>query len=92
MKINIETYNKEWTGQFEKIKTDLCSILVKLNPNIEHIGSTSVPNLAAKPIIDIQVGIGNSFDLDKTIGFFTQIEVVMEAMEAVDRNNPVATN
>ena len=67
MKINIETYNKEWTGQFEKIKTDLCSILVKLNPKIEHIGSTSVPNLAAKPIIDIQVGIENSYDLDKTI-------------------------
>ena len=67
MKINIEKYNKEWTGQFKKIKTDLCSILVKLNPNIEHIGSTSVPNLAAKPIIDIQVGIENSYDLDKTI-------------------------
>ena len=67
MKINIEKYNKEWTGQFEKIKTDLCLILVKLNPKIEHIGSTSVPNLGAKPIIDIQVGIENSYDLDKTI-------------------------
>ena len=67
MKINIEAYNKKWTGQFEKIKTDLCSILVKLNPKIEHIGSTSVPNLAAKAIIDIQVGIENSYDLDKTI-------------------------
>ena len=39
----------------------------KLNPKIEHIGSTSVPNLSAKPIIDIQVGIENSYDLDKTI-------------------------
>ena len=67
MKINIEINNKEWTEQFEKIKTDLCLILVKLNPNIEHIGSTSVPNLAAKSIIDIQVGIENSYDLDKTI-------------------------
>lgn len=67
MKINIEIYKKEWVWQFEKIKTDLCSILVKLNPKIEHIGSTSVPNLAAKPIIDIQVGVKNSYDLDKTI-------------------------
>ena len=67
MKINIEKYNTEWTGQFEKIKAELCSVLVKLNPKTEHIGSTSVPNLAAKPIIDIQVGIENSYDLDKTI-------------------------
>jgi len=67
LKIEIEEYNREWTGQFEKIKADLYSILINLNPKIEHIGSTSVPDLAAKPIIDIQVGIKNSNDLDKTI-------------------------
>ena len=67
MKIEIEEYNREWTGQFEKIKADLNSILIKLNPKIEHIGSTSIPDLAAKPIIDIQVGIKNLNDLDKTI-------------------------
>ena len=67
MKIKIEEYNRDWTGQFEKIKADLYSILIKLNPKIEHIGSTSVPDLAAKPIIDIQVGIKNLNDLDKTI-------------------------
>ena len=67
MKIEIEEYNREWTGQFEKIKADLYSILINLNPKIEHIGSTSVPDLAAKPIIDIQVGIKNLNDLDKTI-------------------------
>ena len=67
MKINIEKYNADWEGKFEQIKAELCSVLINLNPKIEHIGSTSVPNLAAKPIIDIQVGIDNSYDLDKTI-------------------------
>ena len=67
MKINIEKYNAEWAGQFEQMKAELCSVLINLNPHIEHIGSTSVLNLAAKPIIDIQVGIDNSYDLDKTI-------------------------
>ena len=67
MKINIEKYNADWEGKFEQIKAELCSVLINLNPKIEHIGSTSVPNLAAKPIIDIQVGINNSYDLDKTI-------------------------
>lgn len=67
MKINIEKYNTEWISQFEQIKSDLYSILVKLNPKIEHIGSTSVPNLAAKPVIDILVGIESSSDLEKII-------------------------
>jgi len=67
LKINIEKYNAGWARQFEQIKAELCSVLKNLNPKIEHIGSTSVPNLAAKPIIDIQVGIDNSYDLDKTI-------------------------
>ena len=57
MKITIAPYNPDWPLYFEKLKTELSHILKKLNPVVEHIGSTSVPGLAAKPIIDISVGI-----------------------------------
>lgn len=67
MKIEIEEYNPEWSNKFKLIKNELNDILGKLNPRIEHIGSTSVPNLAAKPIIDITVGINSAYDLDETI-------------------------
>jgi len=67
MKINIVEYDPEWPNQFECIKERLNTILQKLNPRIEHFGSTSVPNLAAKPVIDILVGIEKTEDLDKTI-------------------------
>ena len=67
MKIEIEEYNPEWPNKFKLIKKELNTILGKLNPRIEHIGSTSVPNLAAKPVIDIAVGIKNTGDLDETI-------------------------
>jgi len=67
MKIKIEEHNPGWSSQFEQIKDDLKTILGKLNPKIEHIGSTSVPNLAAKPVIDIAIGIESTDDLDKTI-------------------------
>jgi GrpB-like predicted nucleotidyltransferase (UPF0157 family) len=66
MKINIEKYNPEWPNQFRQIKSKLDVILEQLNPRIEHIGSTSVPKLGAKPVIDIAVGIENVDDLDKT--------------------------
>ncbi|MGV2482374.1 UNVERIFIED_CONTAM: GrpB family protein, partial [Salmonella enterica subsp. enterica serovar Weltevreden] len=38
-----------------------------LNPQIEHIGSTSVEGLSAKPIIDILIGLPDENDLNKTV-------------------------
>jgi GrpB-like predicted nucleotidyltransferase (UPF0157 family) len=67
MKIEVKPYNPEWPNQFLHIKKELNLILGFLYPKIEHIGSTAVPNLAAKPVIDVLVGIENLADLDKTI-------------------------
>ena len=67
MKIIIEKYNPKWIKQFKKLKNELSSILKFFNPKIEHIGSTSVPSLSAKPIIDIAVGVNNSSELNLTI-------------------------
>ena len=67
MKIIIEKYNPIWVKEFKKLKKELASILKNLNPQIEHIGSTSVPSLSAKPIIDIAIGVSKSAELDITI-------------------------
>ena len=60
----IENYNPEWVNQFEKIKEKLLIGLVGIDINIEHVGSTSVPNLAAKPIIDIDIVYYESTDFE----------------------------
>lgn len=58
MKIIIEPYNSQWPSLFEQEKTALAIILKPwLIGSIEHVGSTSVPQLRAKPIIDIMVGV-----------------------------------
>ncbi len=67
MKIDVVAYDPNWENVFQALKSKLETILVDLNPIIEHIGSTSVPLLAAKPVIDIAIGIQNKIDLDKTI-------------------------
>ncbi|KAF2643632.1 UPF0157-domain-containing protein [Massarina eburnea CBS 473.64] len=52
----VEQYNPSWPSQFETIKSSLSSYLASLSVlSIEHVGSTSVPGLAAKPIIDIDI-------------------------------------
>ena len=67
LKIEVEKYNSNWINQFYDLKNQLSMILESLNPIIEHIGSTSIPFLSAKPIIDIAVGIKNTSELDLTI-------------------------
>ena len=50
-------YDAHWKQDFLKIKTELARALGQLAIGIEHVGSTSVQGLSAKPIIDIDVVI-----------------------------------
>lgn len=52
-------YQSEWKQQFLAEKKRVKLALGELALNIHHIGSTSVPGLAAKPIIDLMVEIPN---------------------------------
>lgn len=67
MKVAIVSYNASWPGMFGNEKQKINDLIGFLNPDIEHIGSTSIPGLCAKPIIDIAVGLPYFDDLDKTI-------------------------
>jgi GrpB-like predicted nucleotidyltransferase (UPF0157 family) len=55
--IIIVGYRLEWPEEFEAIERDLRAILGELALRIDHIGSTAVPGLAAKDIIDVQVTV-----------------------------------
>lgn len=53
--IIINEYNPSWPKEFEVLQASLLEILGPLALQIDHIGSTSVPGLGAKDVIDIQV-------------------------------------
>jgi GrpB-like predicted nucleotidyltransferase (UPF0157 family) len=54
----IEPYNPHWTLKFQTEREQLAEILAPwLSGPIEHVGSTAVPGLAAKPVIDIMAGV-----------------------------------
>lgn len=53
--IEIVAYSSEWPLLFEASKELIAQTLSGVALKIEHVGSTSVPNLAAKPIIDIDL-------------------------------------
>ena len=55
--IEIVSYRDSWPGEFAAIAKEMHRALGELPLRIDHIGSTSVPGLSAKDIIDIQITV-----------------------------------
>lgn len=62
--IEVVAYQTEWKDLFEKEKLLLEQHLKDLSIEVYHIGSTSVPQLSAKPIIDIMITLEDTSQLD----------------------------
>jgi GrpB-like predicted nucleotidyltransferase (UPF0157 family) len=62
LRIRVVDYDAEWPKKFEAHARVIADALGCAVQQIEHVGSTSVPGLAAKPIIDILVVVQNSAD------------------------------
>ena len=54
-KVVVVPYDKTWPAAFEAIKHEIKNVAGDLIVGIEHIGSTSVEGLSAKPIIDLDI-------------------------------------
>jgi len=55
--IEIVPYDFTWPARFDAEAASVRAALGRLALRIEHVGSTAVPGLAAKPVIDIQVSV-----------------------------------
>ncbi len=60
----LHEYSNKWVVDFETIKAILTDALLDMAVTIEHVGSTAVPGLAAKPIIDIDIAFENKNDFE----------------------------
>lgn len=57
--IQVVEYDPRWPREFETLRSRVCAALGALCIGVEHVGSTSIPGLAAKPIIDLDVVISS---------------------------------
>ena len=60
--IKLVKHNSEWTNLYEDEKKNLLNKLKKYNVSLYHIGSTVIPNIYSKDIIDIILEINESND------------------------------
>ena len=56
-RLQISSYDPRWVLEFEAERQRLARALGELARRIDHHGSTAIPGLEAKPIIDIQVSV-----------------------------------
>ena len=71
-RVEVVPYDPNWQARFEEVRQYLLGILSGQDARVEHVGSTSVPGLAAKPILDIDIVLQNGADF----------EVVRSSLEA----------
>ena len=64
----IVPYDPQWPRTFESLREVYLRALGDLAVAVEHVGSTSVPGLAAKPIIDVDVVFRSCDDLPGVVG------------------------
>ena len=67
-------FQTDWKDEFEKVKAALIEHTTLQPMQIEHIGSTAIKGIQAKPIIDILVGVEHLSSLDKP--FFKDLQMV----------------
>ena len=72
--VNLSEYNPNWKMQFEYEKKRILDSLGDKVVGIEHIGSTSIKGLKAKPIIDIIVGVQDLNEVSNFVSPLSKIE------------------
>ena len=71
--ITVLDYDPEWPFRYVKERDDITEILKDNCISIYHIGSTAVPGLAAKPIIDIMVAVRSLEQADRAAEKFSDL-------------------
>lgn len=86
--IVIADYDAGWPALFERLAEPVRAAVAGLGARVEHVGSTSVPGLAAKPVIDIDVVVASAADVPdaierlRALGYVHQGDKGIEGREA----------
>lgn len=88
--MTVVDYDPSWPAQFEQLRSHIWGAVGEVAVSVEHVGSTSVPGLAAKPIIDIDVVVPSIADLGRvierlaTLGYAHSGDLGIEGREAFE--------
>jgi GrpB-like predicted nucleotidyltransferase (UPF0157 family) len=90
-RIEVVPYDPQWATTFDEIKKVVTETVGDLALSIEHVGSTSIPRMSAKPIIDLDVVIRSYDELPvmvarlSSLGYVHQGDLGIKGREAFKR-------
>ncbi len=85
----VSPYNLAWPGWFERLRGRIEPLLRDVPHTVEHVGSTAIPGMVAKPVIDIDIVIERS-DFEEVrgrlerLGYYHQGDLGIPDREAFD--------
>lgn len=82
-RIEVVDYDESWPALFEQLAQPLRRALAGLDADVEHVGSTAVPGLAAKPVIDVDVVVRSPEDVPAAIERLRALGYVRQGDEGI---------
>jgi GrpB-like predicted nucleotidyltransferase (UPF0157 family) len=83
--IEVVEYDPRWPERFAEWERAIRAALGRTAVRIDHVGSTSVPGLAAKPVIDIQVSVRDLADEDAYVPALEQLGLRLRSRDEFHR-------
>lgn len=71
--VELVEYQRAWPGTFRVISDELSAAMPGLAVTVEHIGSTAVPGLCAKRVIDVLLGVDDLSDVVASVGALREL-------------------
>src|SRR5258708_14261542 len=97
--IIVSDYNPNWPTAFQQLRAQIWPAVQDIALTIEHVGSTSVPGLAAKPVIDMSIIVASEQEVAlcierlATLGYEHLGNLGVEGRETFKRSEePIAHN
>ncbi|HZB75596.1 MAG TPA: GrpB family protein [Solirubrobacteraceae bacterium] len=82
--VTLVPYDPGWPARFERERERIVAALGERALAVEHVGSTSVPGLAAKPIVDIDLAVA---DVEEEAAFVPALEGAGYVLRARERGH-----
>jgi GrpB-like predicted nucleotidyltransferase (UPF0157 family) len=73
-----------WPALFERLAEPVRAAVAELHARVEHVGSTAVPGLAAKPIIDMDVVVVSTTDVPEAIERLRRLGYVYQGDKGIE--------
>jgi GrpB-like predicted nucleotidyltransferase (UPF0157 family) len=89
--IEVVPYDDSWPQAYEAVRTRVVDALGERVLGLEHVGSTSVPGLAAKPVIDVDLLVVDSADERAYVPDLEQVGFVLRVREPAWEEHRVLT-